>query len=134
MVTLSVLLSYLYPNADPLRDYAVADAGSGPFIEHWNLALGPQPTQAELDAVAVPAARTVRLAAVRAEAASCITAKWPLWAQNNCALGIYPDATVAQCAADIAAVIAASNAAEDAIEAATTVAEVEAVTATWPTL
>lgn len=71
---------------------------------------------------------------IRVDAASHITTKWPLWAQNNCALGIYPEATVAQCAADIAAVIAASNAAEDAIGAATTVAEVEAVTATWPTL
>jgi hypothetical protein len=36
--------------------------------------------------------------------------------------------------ADIAAVIAASNTAEDAVAAATTVAEVEAVTATWPVI
>ena len=41
---------------------------------------------------------------------------------------------VAQMQADIAAVIAASNAAEDAVAAATTVAQVEAVTATWPVI
>ena len=86
------------------------------------------------EAEVLASAKTEQQRIIRQQAASRITAKWPLWAQANCSLGIYPDATVAQCASDIAAVIAASNTAEDAIEAATTVAEVEAVTATWPTL
>ena len=47
-------LRFLYPDADPLRDYTVADDGSGPRLIAWNLA-APQPTPAELDA-ALPAA------------------------------------------------------------------------------
>ena len=40
-------LKYLFPSADPLRDYRVQDDGSGPHIAVWNLAQA-QPTQAEL--------------------------------------------------------------------------------------
>lgn len=80
------------------------------------------------------ASKTLRLFEIRKEAAAVIEADWPTWKQNNCSLGVYPEATTAQCADDIAAVIAASNTAEDAVDAATTVAEVEAVTPSWPVI
>lgn len=99
----------------------------------WYIA-ATAPTVAEIEAQRLPAYKAKRLAELRADAAALILAKWPAWAQSNCALGIYPEATAAQCSADIAAVVTASNAAEDAVTAATTVSEAEAVTATWPTL
>ncbi|WP_278914524.1 XkdW family protein [Deinococcus wulumuqiensis] len=52
---IALVLRHLYPDADPLRDYVVADDGSGPRLITWNLA-APQPTPAELDA-ALPAAQ-----------------------------------------------------------------------------
>lgn len=76
-------------------------------------------------------AQAARLEEIRTEANQRIEDKWPQWMQNNVALGLYQDTT---CADDIAAVIAASNVAEDAIEAATTVAEVEAVSVSWPVI
>lgn len=71
---------------------------------------------------------------VKAEAKLTIEKKWPLWAQNNCALGIYGAATVAQCIADIASVITASNTAEDAITNAISMDAALAVKAVWPEL
>ena len=71
MVTLSDAVQTLYPTAS-LSDYAISDDGSGPQIVQWNAAaLGPQPTQAQLDAVTqaqVDAARAVK----RRAAASAI--------------------------------------------------------------
>lgn len=51
---IALTLRHLYPDADPLRDYTVADDGSGPKLTAWNLPT-PQPTPAELEA-ALPAA------------------------------------------------------------------------------
>jgi hypothetical protein len=42
-------LVYLFPTANPLRDYTIADDGSGPRIIAWNLPQA-QPTEAELQA------------------------------------------------------------------------------------
>jgi len=54
MTNLGLILSTLYRNADPLRDYRVQDDGNGPYIAEWDEAkLGPRPTQEELDAVDV---------------------------------------------------------------------------------
>jgi hypothetical protein len=75
-----------------------------------------------------------RLTLIKQNAKQIIEKKWPLWAQNNCALGLYSETTIAQCKADIAAVIAASNTAEDAVAAATSVDAVLSVTPAWPTL
>ena len=52
---IALILRHLYPDADPLRDYTVADDGSGPQIVAWHLPT-PQPTPAELEA-ALPAAQ-----------------------------------------------------------------------------
>ncbi len=40
-------LKYLFPNANPQRDYEIRDDGSGQFIAAWHLAQA-QPTPAEL--------------------------------------------------------------------------------------
>lgn len=71
---------------------------------------------------------------VKTEAKLEIEKKWPLWAQNNCALGIYSSATINQCKTDIAAVITASNTAEDLISNAVSMDAALAVKAVWPTL
>ncbi|WP_162243077.1 XkdW family protein [Deinococcus sp. Leaf326] len=51
------MLRYLYPQADPLRDYVLGDEGlgDGPQIVAWTLDT-PQPTPEELEA-ALPAAQ-----------------------------------------------------------------------------
>ncbi len=46
---LSNALKYLFPNANPQRDYEIRDSGSGAFIAVWNLQAA-QPTEAELQA------------------------------------------------------------------------------------
>jgi hypothetical protein len=51
MVSLSQKLLYLHPDSIPMVDWVVRDDGAGEFIAFWNNALGPQPTQAELDAI-----------------------------------------------------------------------------------
>lgn len=83
---------------------------------------------------AAPGLRLKKLAAIRAEARVRIEVKWPLWAQNNVALGLYNETVCTQCRADIAAVITASNLAEDAVLAATDTEAMLAVTASWPTI
>lgn len=42
-------LRYLFPNANPLRDYEIRDEGAGPYIAAWRLAEA-QPSEAELQA------------------------------------------------------------------------------------
>ena len=69
---------------------------------------------------------------VREAAKEKIEEKWPLWAQNNCALGIYNSDTIDQCKADITMIITASNTAEDAIANAETLEAVIAVIPVWP--
>lgn len=71
---------------------------------------------------------------VKDKANELIVNKWPLWAQNNCALGIYDSATFDQCKADIAAVITASNTAEDAINNAVSLDAALAVVPAWPVI
>ena len=60
MVTLAEAIRVIYPNARPLTDYVIQDNGSGPVIVYWNQAVGPQPTQAQIDAVADADVKTVQ--------------------------------------------------------------------------
>lgn len=108
----------------------VSNNGDGTYTVSFDGQPSRQATNEEI----IQASKGYRLATIRTEAKTLIESKWPSWRQNNCALGVYPDTVTQECADDIAAVIAASNTAEDAIDAATTVAEVEAVTATWPVI
>ena len=69
---------------------------------------------------------------IRLLAKTHLEAKWPLWAQINCSLGIYSTAVCSQCASDIASVIDASNTAEDAVQAAATITDLLTVTPQFP--
>ncbi len=104
-------------------------------IVYWGRA-EPKPDESALLASynPLPIVKARKAERIRSEARTRIESKYPEWRQRSAALGVYPSEYVAQMQADIAAVIAASNTAEDAVAAATTVAEVEAVTATWPVI
>lgn len=60
MVTIAEIITYLYPSASLLTDVSLIDNGFGPYVAAWNASkLGPQPTQAQLDA-AIPAAEAAK--------------------------------------------------------------------------
>lgn len=115
-----------------LRDFEVED-NAGVLTLRWR-SQQPQPTEAEIDAAALPAAKSAAVTANRLEASRRIEAKYPLWRQQSAVLGVYPESYAAQMATDIAAVVSAENAAADAIDAATTEAEVAAVAVNWPSI
>lgn len=85
-------------------------------------------TAAEL----LAATKAATIAANREQCRARIEARWPLWAQANCADGTYPQARVDEMLAWKTAHIAAENAAADLIEAATTVEAVRAIAVQWP--
>lgn len=69
MANLSQVIIHLYPAANPLTDFRVADSGSGAQITYWNTAtLGTQPTAQAL-ATAEPIAQAAIAAAAAAAAA-----------------------------------------------------------------
>lgn len=113
-------------------DCVVVEHNGEQYIAEWNRQ-EPKPDEATLLAAynPLPDAKIEKIEKIRAEAKSVIESKWPVWKQSNVALGVYEGTT---CADDIASVITASNAAEDAVDAATTVQEVEAVSAIWPVI
>lgn len=80
----------------------------------------------------LPPAKAAKLAEIRAEAGRRILAAYPAFVQSNAALGLLQESEVLAMTAFIANHIDASNAAEDAVDAATTVAQVQGVTPTWP--
>jgi hypothetical protein len=116
----------------PDRDFLFAAVGNGETLVWYSAQ--PQPTEAEIDAAALPALKSRTITANRAEARRRIEAKYPLWRQQSAVLGVYPEAYTAQMSADIAAVVSAENTAADLIDAATTEAEVAAVTVNWPVI
>lgn len=69
MVTRQEIVAAIFaPNGVPGVDYRTCESDAGFGLTYWNTAkLGPQPTQAEIDAARVPAARAGRRAAVNAE-------------------------------------------------------------------
>lgn len=132
MVTLVSILHILVPNAVPYEDFRLSEAG----IDSWNIAkLGPQPTQIEIDAAELPAAKALRIEADRTECRRRLTEFYgDALEQVSRSSGLYGATAQANHAAGVSAAIDASNVARDQINAATTVAEVEAVTVAWPTL
>lgn len=130
-MSLATSIEYLFPGINFLTECRLQDDGAGPYIAKWNRQ-EPQPTQAELDAAALPAAKQIKLAAIRAAAKAHIYAIYPDWRQQSATLGIYDPAYVLSMQQFIASTIAASNTAEDQVDACTTVQQVDGVTATWP--
>lgn len=83
----------------------------------------------------VPYAREQKIAAINAECRARLLARFGDPAEQvSRSLGIYGAAEKTAIQTGIAATIDASNTASDAVAAATTVAQVEAVTVTWPAI
>ena len=132
-MSLATTLKFLVPGLDLLRDCTVQIDEQGERITRWVIAT-PQPTPAEIAAAELPAAKWERKASINADATSRILAKHPLEKQSSATLGIYPQAYRDTMASEIASVISASNTACDLVDAATTIAEVDAVTVNWPVI
>lgn len=66
------ILAYLYPAADPRRDYRVRDSGdgTGPQVAYWNPALGAPPTSDQIAAAQLPVAQAAKVAAIDARTAA----------------------------------------------------------------
>ena len=135
MVTLSQIVNALYPNARPELDFWVQDDGDGPYLAQWNIAIGPTPTQADIDAAALPATKAQRIAAINTECRARLLARFGDPAEQvSRSIGVYGLAEKSALETGIAATIDATNVASDAVTAATTIEAVEAVTVTWPVI
>lgn len=58
-------IRHIYPSITD-DDFDVQDDGAGPVIKRWSYAQ-PQPTQAEIDAATLPAAKARRIEAIKAK-------------------------------------------------------------------
>lgn len=125
-----VILQHLFPQLVANKDYSVGVVNDVVYL-NWS-SVEQQPTEQQIIDAELPAIKSYQKEVIRRQANEIITAKWPIWKQNNAQSGIYPAAVLLECNNDIAAVIEASNVAEDSIDSATTVTQAESVTATWP--
>ena len=133
-MNLSAILSLLFQGIDFERDCLLQDDGAGPYIKAWNRP-EPQPTQAELDAAAIPVAKSQRIASINTECRTRLLARFGDPAEQvSRSIGVYGTAEQSALSTGISATIDASNTASDAVTAATTIAEVEAVAVTWPVI
>lgn len=88
-------------------------------------------TQAEI----IDASKAQRITAINTECRTRLLARFGDPAEQvSRAIGVYGLAEKSALETGIAATIDASNTASDAVTAATTIAEVEAVTVTWPAI
>lgn len=126
-------LRHIYPSITD-DDFDVQDDGAGPVIKRWSYAQ-PQPTQAELDAAVLPAAKAKRIVAINAECRARLIARFgPAEEQVSRSVGVYGAAEQAALKIGIELMVDAANAAQNAILAAADIAAVEAVTVTWPVI
>lgn len=126
-------IEYLYPGVDFTSACLLQDDGGGPYIASWHRA-EPQPTQTEIDAAMLPAAKLNKVARINAEARARILAVYPIEKQSSANMGLYPQTYRDQMANDIAAVIQASNDACDLVDAAVDEAGIDAVVPNWPVI
>lgn len=135
MVALAQTIQHLYPASVPLRDWVCSNDGAGDRISFWSPALGPQPTQAAIDAAALPATKAQRITAINTECRARLLARFGDPAEQvSRAIGVYGLAEKSALETGIAATIDASNTASDAVTVAATIEAVEAVTVTWPAI
>lgn len=131
---LAEALKFLRPDIDFLQGCVLQDDGAGPYIKAWRRP-EPQPTQAEIEAAALPVSKAERITAINTECRARLLARFGDPAEQvSRAIGVYGLAEKAALETGIAATIDASNTASDAVTAATTVEDVEAVTVTWPAI
>lgn len=131
---LAEALKFLRPDIDFLQGCVLQDDGAGPYIKAWR---HPelQPTQAEIEAAALPVSKAGRIAAINAECRARLLARFGDPAEQvSRAIGVYGPAEKSALETGIAATIDASNTASDAVTAAATIEAVEAVTVTWPAI
>lgn len=115
---------------DPGDECVLSESG----IVFWGRT-EPQPTQAEIDAAMLPAAKAQRIVAINAECRARLIARYgPAEEQVSRSLGVYGATERDAMQAGIAATIDASNTAQNAILAAADIAAVEAVTVAWPVI
>lgn len=130
---LAKTIAYLYPGIDFAFECRLQDDGDGQYIAKWDRP-EPQPTQTEIAAAILPAAKASSTVKINTEATLRILTAYPIEKQSSANLGIYPQAYTDKMIADIAAVIAASNTACDAVDAAVDVSGVDAVVVNWPVI
>lgn len=128
------ILKFLFPNLNPLTDYEIADSGGGMELVSWNSST-QRPSIAEIAAASLPAAKSVRIAAINAECRARLIARFgEAYEQVSRSLGVYGVAEKTAMVDGVSATIDASNTASNAVLAATTIIDVEAVTVTWPVI
>lgn len=65
MVSIIDIYLYLYPQARLNTDIILSDDGHGLVLDYWNPALGPQPTQGQLDAARHAAAKAKGITTIK---------------------------------------------------------------------
>ena len=112
------------------RHFVVHGRSDGTDVLEW--LSGPRPTDAQIAAAELPAAKAARIASINAECKTRIFARWPIEKQISATLAIYGAIELTAARDWIDRHVDASNVASDNVDAATTVAAVEAVTVAWP--
>lgn len=132
-MSLADVLVHLRPGVD-LAATLIGDRDGVAVIERW-ADPRPQPTQAELDAAMLPSAKAKRIESINAECRARLIARFgPAEEQVSRSIGVYGATEQSAMQAGIAATIDASNTASNAVLAATDIAAVEAVSASWPVI
>lgn len=133
-MNLHAVISYLFQGIDFEQECLLQDDGAGPYIKAWRRP-ERQPTQAEIEAAALPVSKAVRITTINAECRARLLARFGDPAEQvSRAIGVYGLAEKSALQTGIAATIDASNTASDAVTAATTIEAVEAVAVTWPAI
>jgi hypothetical protein len=131
MVSNHAAIQHLVPGAVAGMDYGLAADGSVAFWRRPE----PQPTPAEIEAARLPATKAQRIEQDRQECRRRLTEHYgDALEQTSRFAGGYGEFAKANILTGTVAARIASNVARDQINAATTVAEVEAVTVSWPVL
>ena len=132
MISMADVLQHL--GFKPLIDFVTQNDGSGEYIKIW-LTDAQQPTQAEIEAAALPVAKAQRITAINTECRARLLTRFGDPAEQvSRSIGIYGTVEQSALSTGIAATIDASNTASDAVTAATTIEAVEAVAVTWPAI
>ena len=130
---MSLAANLVHLGFKPEIDFWLSDVG-GEHIASW-MSASPQPTDAEIDAAALPAAKAARILAFNAECRARLVARFgDALEQNSRAVGAYGPAEQAALKPGIEAMIDASNVASNAVLAAADIAEVEEVSVSWPAI
>ena len=79
---IAAALKHMFSGIDFEREVILQDNGDGPYIAAWRRP-EPQPTDAEIAAAALPAAKAAKKTEIKAAARAQILARYPEWQQAN---------------------------------------------------